>query len=257
MAASEHSAETNTILSRTTNDRTVDKNKNCNRQLVIDVSYIREAIIERVASTEVAKQAIQQGIDGTEKLAGAALKDFQVWRINNNASVIKFSVEKDKESAFRQTTAEWLELHIPGARLVGPKWYAVKADWIEVSLAMDIDSGKVSRSAIERFGTENRVEVCTMRWLERLRPNGQHASVVIKVATKEDAEKLLRSDSVTLGGEGIIVSLFEERRTPVAYFKCRRFGHRARDCLRPETCDMCSQEGHLQCETINLQCVNC
>src|SRR5438105_3907067 len=97
---------------------------------------------------------------------------------------------------------------------------------------MEADSGKVSRSAMERFGTENGVEVCTMRWLGRLRPSGQHASVVIKVATKEDAEKLLRSDSVTFRGGGIMVSPFEERRTPVACFKCRRF-----DTERETACD--------------------
>jgi hypothetical protein len=77
--------------------------KDYNRQLVIDVSRVREAIIERVASTEVAKQAIQQGIDGIERLAGAEIKDFRVWRTNNSASVIKFSVEKNKEAIFRQT----------------------------------------------------------------------------------------------------------------------------------------------------------
>ena len=241
----------------TTAPQTMNTTKTNNRQLVVDVSHIREAIVERVASIEVAKQAIQQGISGVERIAEAEIKDFRVWRTNNSARVIKFSVEKSLEAAFRQTTAQWLEPHIPGARLVGPKWHAVKADWIEVPLAMDIDSGKVSKSAMQRFGTENGVEVCTMRWLGRPRPSGQHASVVVKVATKEEAEKLLKSDSVTLGGGGIMVSPFEERRTPVACFKCRRFGHRARDCLRPEACDMCRQEGHLQCETVNLCCVNC
>jgi hypothetical protein len=122
---------------------------------------------------------------------------------------------------------------------------------------MDIDSGKVSKSAMKRFGTENGVEVCTMRWLGQPRPSEQHALVVIKVATKEEAEKLLRSDSVTLGGGGIIVSSFEERRTSVACFRYRKFEHRARDCLQLEACDMCRQEGHLQCETVNLYCVNC
>jgi hypothetical protein len=34
---------------------------------------------------------------------------------------------------------------------------------------------------------KNGVEVCTVRWLL----SGQHASVAVKVATKEDAEKLL------------------------------------------------------------------
>lgn len=101
----------------------------------------------------------------------------------------------------------------------------VPADDCSVALAMDIDSGKVSKSAMERFGVENGLEVCTMRWLGRPRPSGQHASVVIKAATKEDAEKLLRLESVSFGGGAIVVSPFEERRTPVACFKCRRFGH--------------------------------
>ena len=119
-------------------------------------------------------------------------------------------MEKDKEAAFRQTTTQWPEPHIPRARLIGPKWYAVKADWVEVALAMDIDSGKVSKSAMERFGVKNGVEVCTVRWLGRPRPSSQHASVVVKVATKEDAEKLLRIDSVLFGGGAIVVSPFEE-----------------------------------------------
>lgn len=63
--------------------------------------------------------------------------------------------------------------------------------------------------------------------------------MVIKVATKEDAEKLLRINSVLFGGGAIVVSLFKEQRTLVACFKYRRFRHRARDCIQPDICDMC------------------
>jgi len=59
---------------------------------------------------------------------------------------------------------------------------------------MDRDSGEVSKSAMERFGAANGVEVCIMKWLSRLRPSGQYALVVIKVAMKENVEKLLRFD---------------------------------------------------------------
>ena len=130
---------------------------------MIDVSRAGEEATEKVATTEVAKQTIAQGIKDVDGLTGAILKDFRVWRTSDSANIIRFSVEKDKEAAFRQTTAQWLEPHIPGARLVGPKWYVVKADWVEVPLAMDIDSGKVSKSAMERFRVENGVEVYIMR----------------------------------------------------------------------------------------------
>jgi hypothetical protein len=254
VAASGGTAGSEITLPQTTSARNP---KEPNQQLVIDVSRAGSEATERVATTEAAKQTIAQGIKDVERLTGAILKDFRIWRTSDSASIIRFSVEKDKEAAFRQTTAQWLEPHIPGARLVGPKWYAVKADWVEVPLAMDIDSGKVSKSAMERFGVENGVEVCTMRWLGQPRPRGQHASVIVKVATKEDAERLLTSDNASFGGGAIIISPFEERRTPVACYKCRRFGHRARDCTRPDTCEMCGREGHLRCETVNLHCVNC
>jgi hypothetical protein len=96
-----------------------------------------------------------------------------------------------------------------------------------------------------------------MGWLGRPRPHGQHASAVVSVATKEDAEKLLKSDSVTFGGGAVVISPFKERRTLVACFKCRRFRHSVRDRNRLEACDWCGQEGYLWYETVNLRCVNC
>ena len=73
--------------------------KDSSRQLVIDVSRVREGIAERIANTEVAKQAIQQGISCTERLAGASIRDFRMWR-TDSTSVIKFSVDKGYEATF-------------------------------------------------------------------------------------------------------------------------------------------------------------
>ena len=53
--------------------------KDHNRQLVINVSHVGEAMIEKVANTEAAKQAIQQGMNGVERLVGAMIKNFRVW----------------------------------------------------------------------------------------------------------------------------------------------------------------------------------
>jgi len=100
-----------------------------------------------------------------------------------------------------------------------------------VALVIDIDSKKVSKLAIKRFRMENRVEVYIIRWLRKPRPSGQHILVVIKVAIKEDIEKLLRLDSVLFSRDIILVSPFKERRTLVACFKYKRFRYRARDCI--------------------------
>ena len=49
-------------------------------------------------NTEAAKQTIRQGMSDIKRLTGAIIKDFRVWRANDNTSIIKFSVEKDKEA---------------------------------------------------------------------------------------------------------------------------------------------------------------
>ena len=46
----------------------------------------------------MAKQTIRQGMSDVKRLTGATIKDFRVWRANDNTSIIKFSVEKDKEA---------------------------------------------------------------------------------------------------------------------------------------------------------------
>ena len=46
---------------------------------MINISYVGEATIEKVANMEAAKQAIQQGMNGVERLVGAIIKDFYVW----------------------------------------------------------------------------------------------------------------------------------------------------------------------------------
>jgi hypothetical protein len=40
---------------------------------------------------------------GVERFAGASIKKFRVWLTNDSAGMIKVSVDKDKDAAFRQT----------------------------------------------------------------------------------------------------------------------------------------------------------
>ncbi|KAF2463982.1 uncharacterized protein BDR25DRAFT_307458 [Lindgomyces ingoldianus] len=96
--------------SRPTNSGTARRENS--RQIVIDVSRVREDVVEKVATTEAARQTIQQDTNGMERLAGAKIKGFHGWRANNSPSVMKFSADKDNEAAFRLTTTEWLEPRI-------------------------------------------------------------------------------------------------------------------------------------------------
>ena len=65
------------------------------------------------------------------------------------------------------------------------------------------------------------------------------------MAIKEDAEKLLRIDSILFNRGVIVILLFKKQYTLVVYFKCRRFGYRARDYTQPNICNIYSQKGYL------------
>jgi hypothetical protein len=79
---------------------------------------------------------------------------------------------------------------------------------------------------------------------------------IIKVAIKEDIEKLLILDSVLFRGDTIIISPFKKQYTLVVYYKYRRFRYRARDYTRPNIYKIYRRESYLRCEIAILNYVN-
>ncbi len=73
---------------------------------------------------------------------------------------------------------------------------------------------------MERIGTETRA-------------SGQHASLVIKVAWKEEAEKLLRARQRGVRRRRDHGGALRRATNAEASFKCRRFRHRAMESMRP------------------------
>lgn len=95
VAASGGPASSRTTLSRMMSARSTGSQNN--RQLAIDVSRAEEAT---ATNTDAARRAIQQGMNGVPSLAGAAIKEFRVWRTNDSTSVIK----KPKASGWTWTS---------------------------------------------------------------------------------------------------------------------------------------------------------
>jgi hypothetical protein len=86
--------------------------------------------------------------------------------------------------------------------LIGPKWYAVKADFIDRVFAKDLATGQISEEARRNFEEENGVKVNQMKWLGTPKEHALYGSAVIKLASREDADRLLsaemRDEDVTL-----------------------------------------------------------
>lgn len=198
---------------------------------------------------------VRDAIRANEGLKELEFLDFKVFDRQNSRS-IRMVVSKQEEVLIRRTAEDWTSM-IQGARIIAPKWYAVKADWVEVSLTRNGDSLGISESARQRFGLENGVEVKRMTWLERPKDGAQFGSAVVKVATKTEAEKLL-SGRHSFGGQSLTISPFIEQRTPKVCYKCQGYNHIARECLVGVRCPYCA-ELHEQsaCTATSFKCANC
>lgn len=170
-------------------------------------------------------------------------------------------MSKEAETIARKYANEWIHKFLRGAKLIEPKWYPIKIDFVPIFDSAEQESGRISREAIDAFSEENDVEAKQMRWLGRLKPNASHASVVARLATQEQVERLLRRKSegieITMFGCTVEVAVFFEENRPRACHQCQQFGHIKRVCKNPPKCSKCGQGGHEHCESEILKCANC
>lgn len=196
--------------------------------MVVELSDMSE--IESTEQAHIKMTEVLRGVDG---LRGLEFLEFMLFTRATSKS-IRFTVSKEQEIIIRRVGEAWTRA-IPGARLVATKWFPVKVDFIETSLAAEVNSLNISESARQRIATENNVDGKRMTWLKQPKPGSQFGTAVMKLATKEDADKLLLGRP-TFGKGTVRAQTYVERRTPKVCYKCQGFGHIARDCTTSTRC---------------------
>jgi hypothetical protein len=207
------------------------------------------------------KNRILAAIRSNEGLDDVALNRFMIRHTNEDVHLAYFQIDKEAEKVARAHADEWLPMYLKGAKLMETTWYPVKVDYIPKREATDQQTGVISQETREAFAEENGVEVKLMRWLGRPKEHAQYASALVKLATKEQVEKLLQKQAlgkdVELFGCMVQVSPFYDNRGPRACYKCHRFGHIQKECRNTITCMWCAQEGHTNCRIGEPKCCNC
>jgi hypothetical protein len=207
------------------------------------------------------KSRIIAAIRSIEGLETVELKRFMIRHTNNDVHIAYFRIGKEDEKVARRHASEWIDEFLKGAKLVEPRWYPIKIDFIPTFAADEHDKRRISKEAIDAFSRENDVEVKRMNWLGEPKPRASHASAVAKLATKEQVERLLARQrdgtEIRLFECMVEVSVFFEKNRPRACYQCQQFGHIKRDCKNPPRCVKCAQPGHQNCETGTVRCANC
>ena len=133
-----------------------------NRQatIAIDLKDLEKEPGEQGSEVQDIRSRIERALRSIE---GLRLQDFRARHTNQEVHFVRFRVPKEAESLIRQSAANWMHTHLRGAKLIGPRWYAIKVDWIDKALASDATTGQISDKTKEAFGTENEVEVMQMK----------------------------------------------------------------------------------------------
>jgi len=108
-------------------------------------------------------------------------------------------------------------------------------------------------------GTENNVQVMHVRAFPGWQGK-EHCSVVVKVLTKKEQDRLLDgSEEVLLHGASLIARKHDEARRPLLCYNCYGLGHIAICCTSPAACRACASTEHKedQCEATEYKCINC
>lgn len=193
-----------------------------------------------------------------------ATQEIRCWGISRNPrDGNKFKVffkDEDDARTVRQNDA-WLIDHFRGARLQAEQWFPVRVDSVyKGAILSDMQSKEVKEGAAQMVGEENGVHVHKIQWLSKPNADKIHGSMVLYLARRSDAEKLLREVRVDIDGETGFARPYERRVGPIRCFKCHQFNHVAAKCPSPQmVCSRCASAGHSsrECTSERIKCATC
>ncbi|TKA49944.1 hypothetical protein B0A49_12332 [Cryomyces minteri] len=160
-------------------------------RVTMDLKLLNEEDTAELDTPPKIRDRLEKGLQSIGGVQDIKLKDFNMWHTNDSVKIIRFVVSKEEEKLIRQYSHEWVPAYLRGARLIGPQWFAIKVDCVDRAFATDASTNKMREDAGQIFGEENGVKVHSMRRLGTPRADAVHASTVVKVDTKEEAERLL------------------------------------------------------------------
>jgi len=224
-------------------------------EMVLDLSDVdKEGSLDMVTI----RKNLEDILRSTPTLEDIAVTGVRMWAHGSKPGVLKFLVPIEKESVVRDLAQAWVGRLMPKAKLQGAPWFPVRLDWVPTELIKD-PNGQLSATLKERLGTDNNVQVMHVRafpgWQRK-----EHCSIVAKVLTRKEQEKLLDyKDEVVLHGASLVVKRYVESRRPLLCYNCYEFGHTAVRFKTQAKCRNCASTDHNveQCESIVFKCANC
>jgi len=210
-------------------------------------------------STIEVKTRVQSALAAHEETRNITVKGIS--RSARDSRRVRVIMGSEEEARTARNNDKWVETHLQGSRLQGEQWYPIKVDHVDKLKITDDTRIRFKPEAQKMIEDENGgVKITKMKWLGKLNPDKLHGSLVIYLARKEDADKLLNRRIMEIGGEVAYPQKFERRQYPIRCYKCLEYsGHRMNRCTNETRCGNCAEWGHgdKECASQTTRCAAC
>jgi len=159
-----------------------------------------------------------------------------VARRRSDYSKTRICLRTQEDAALARNHDGWLQSHFRGAPMEGEQWYPVKGDRVNKNSICDESLIRLREDACVKLGTEKSILIRKMRFIARPNPDKLYCSVVLYLASRPEAERLLNRKYIDVDGEVAYTRVFGPSVGPRRCFQSHQFDkHEARRCPAQDT----------------------
>ncbi len=187
---------TSSTLSRSTHS--VSSSSECS--IVIDLHDLHESV--QLDSTEIVsvRTKLEAAFKAYDVTSMVKIRSFNQ---RGDGKIFRIGVSEEDEKRLRNHD-DWMKSHLRGATMARPAWYPVKLDLVDKRYANKSGSEELRSDICADFSKENGVKAHKMNWLGTRREGKIHGSVVVLLDKKEEVEKILNAEEVTIGSSTVV-----------------------------------------------------
>ena len=189
--------------------------------------------------------------------AGDETQDVQITGIQIRGHNVRVLTATEREATLLRTHDRWVNQLFEGARTRGEDWYPIKIDDVVKEVVVKEDGHTLKDNVAEMFCAGNGVTaVMKAFWISKgAKPTG---SMVVFLASEEEAQRLTTNRLVKVGGQVAFASEYQRVARPVRCYNCNRYGHFQSRCVHATTCGKCSGEHRTDtCAATAWRCPAC
>ncbi|KAH0282789.1 hypothetical protein KCU62_g9475, partial [Aureobasidium sp. EXF-3399] len=164
------------------------------------------------------KNCIFAAIRSNKGLKNVEIRRFMIRHTNKDVHLAYLNIDKEAEKIAGKNASDWIEVFLKGANLIEPTCYPVKIDFVSRIDATDQNTKGVNECAKQTFEAENHIEIKHMKWLGRPKESAACGSVVAKLDSREQVEKLFwmqaKGEEIFIFGSMFKVEKFYEKKKP-------------------------------------------